>query len=71
MTSTYVLIDLLRHRSVVTHMADDEVLGSTRPANHPQTLVAEVFKAGEAPEVAIEATYAPTRDVAIPLIASI
>ncbi len=55
----------------MTHMADDEVLGSTRPANHPQTLVAEVFKAGEAPEVAIEATYAPTRDVAIPLIASI
>ena len=39
-------------------MADDgEVLGWTRLANDPETLVAEVLKTGEAPEVAIEATY--------------
>jgi transposase len=54
----YVPIDLHRHRSVVMHMAaDGEVLGWTRLANDPETLVAEVLKAGEAPEVAIEATY--------------
>ena len=56
--AAYVPIDLHRHRSVVMHMADDgEVLGWTRLANDPETLVAEVLKAGEAPEVAIEATY--------------
>ena len=39
-------------------MADDgEVLGWPRLANDPETLVAEVLKAGEAPEVAMEATY--------------
>jgi hypothetical protein len=39
-------------------MADEgEMLGWTRLANDPEMLVAEVFKAGEAPEVAIEATY--------------
>ena len=56
--AAYVPIDLHRHRSVVMHMADDgEVLGWARLANDPETLVAEVLKAGEAPEVAIEATY--------------
>lgn len=56
--AAYVPIDLHRHRSVVMHMADDgEVLGWTRLANDPEALVAEVLKAGEAPEVAIEATY--------------
>ena len=56
--AAYVPIDLHRHRSVVMHMADDgEVLGWVRLANDPETLVAEVLKAGEAPEVAIEATY--------------
>ena len=56
--AAYVPIDLHRHRSVVMHMADDgEVLGWTRLANDPETLVAEVLKSGEAPEVAIEATY--------------
>ena len=56
--AAYVPIDLHRHRSVVMQMADDgEVLGWTRLANDPETLVAEVLKAGEAPEVAIEATY--------------
>jgi len=56
----YVPIDLHRHRSVVMHMADDgEVLGWTRLPNdpEPETLLAEVLQAGEAPEVAIEATY--------------
>ena len=33
------------------------MLGWVRLANDPETLVAEVRKAGEAPEVAIEATY--------------
>ena len=56
--TAYVPIDLHRHRSVVMHMADDgEVLGWTRLANDPETLVTEVLKTGEAPEVAIEATY--------------
>ncbi|MFN0091736.1 MAG: transposase [Acidimicrobiales bacterium] len=56
--AAYVPIDLHRHRSVVMHMAaDGEVLGWTRLANDPEALVAEVLKAGEAPEVAIEATY--------------
>jgi transposase len=56
--SAYVPIDLHRHRSVVMHMAaDGEVLSWVRLANDPETLVAEVLKAGEAPEVAIEATY--------------
>jgi hypothetical protein len=56
--AAYVPIDLHRHRSVVMHMAEDgAVLGWTRLANDPETLVAEVLKTGEAPEVAIEATY--------------
>jgi transposase len=56
--SAYVPIDLHRRRSVVMHMAaDGEVLGWARLANDPEALVAEVLKAGEAPEVAIEATY--------------
>jgi transposase len=56
--AAYVPIDLHRHRSVVMHMAaDGEVLGWVRLANDPETLVAEVLKAGEVPEVAIEATY--------------
>lgn len=56
--AAYVPIDLHRHRSVVMHMAEcGEVLGWTRLANDPDTLVAEVLRAGETPEVAIEATY--------------
>ena len=66
--SAYVPIDLHRHRSVVMHMAaDGEVLGWVRLANDPEALVAEVMKAGEAPEVAIEATYGWSDDVAVPL----
>lgn len=54
----YVPIDLHRHRSVVMQMsAEGEVLGWVRLANDPETLVAEVLKAGEAPDVAIEAAY--------------
>jgi hypothetical protein len=56
--AAYVPVDLHRHRSVVMQMAaDGEVLGWTRLANDPELLVAEVLKAGEAPEVTIEATY--------------
>ena len=56
--AAYVPIDLHRHRSVVMRMAETgEVLGWTRLANDPETLAAEVLKAGEAPEVAIEATW--------------
>lgn len=56
--TTYVPIDLHGRRSVVMQMTETgEVLGWTRLANDPETLVAEVLKAGEAPEVAIEATY--------------
>jgi hypothetical protein len=40
--------------------ADDEVAGWIRLANDPETLVADVLKAGQAPEVAIEATTAGT-----------
>jgi hypothetical protein len=55
----YVPIDLHRHRSVVMQMsAEGEVLGWTRLANDPETLVAEVTKHTDEPmEVAIEATY--------------
>jgi hypothetical protein len=60
--AAYVPIDLHRHRSVVMHMAGDgEVLGWIRLANDPEALVAEVLKAGEAPEVAIEATWSSPR----------
>src|SRR3954447_8630123 len=56
--TAYVPIDLHRHRSVVMNMtASGEVLGWVRIANDPETLVAEVVKCGEHPEVAIEATY--------------
>ena len=41
------------------HMADDGVLGSTSLVDDPARLVAEVFSAAEAPEVATEAAYAP------------
>jgi transposase len=56
--AAYVPIDLHRHRSVVMNMSETgEVLGWVRIANDPETLVAEVLKCGESPEVAIEATY--------------
>jgi transposase len=53
-----VAIDLHRRRSVVMHTdADGVELGWQRLANEPEALVAEVLRHGEAPEVAIEATY--------------
>jgi transposase len=56
--TAYVPIDLHRHRSVVMRMDGDGVVaGWARLANDPETLVAEVLKAGVAPEVSIEATY--------------
>ncbi len=56
--AAYVPIDLHRRRPVVTGMdADGEVLGWERLGNDPEALVAEVLGYGEAPEVAIEATY--------------
>lgn len=54
----YVPIDLHRRRSVIMHIDETgEELGWKRIANDPDTLVAEVLRHGEAPEVAIEATY--------------
>ncbi|NOY54365.1 MAG: IS110 family transposase [Actinobacteria bacterium] len=54
----YVPIDLHRRRSVVMHLAEDgEMLGWRRIANDPGLLVEEVLRHGEAPQVAIEATY--------------
>src|SRR5829696_3205051 len=54
----YVGIDLHRRRSVIVRMdAGGEVLGEARIDNDPQALAAEVAKAGEEPEVVIEAAY--------------
>src|SRR5438067_861081 len=53
----YVGIDLHRRRSVIVRMdAAGEVVGEAGIDNDPLALAAEVAKAGEAPEVAIEAT---------------
>ena len=58
--AAYVPIDLHRHRSVVMHMADDgEVLGWTRLANDPETLVAVLA----APRAVIEETAAVAEPV--------
>jgi transposase len=52
-------IDLHRRRSVVVRMAADtgQRLGMARIDNDPMVLAAEIAKAGEAPEVVLEATY--------------
>jgi transposase len=51
-------IDLHRRRSVIVRMAEDgERLGSARIDNDPMTLAAEIAKAGEHPQVVLEATY--------------
>ena len=53
----YVGIDLHRRRSVIVRMdADGRVLGEARIDNDPMALAAEVAKAGEGAEVAVEAT---------------
>jgi hypothetical protein len=52
-------IDLHRRRSVVVRMAADtgQRLGTVRIDNDPLALAAEIAKAGEHPEVVLEATY--------------
>jgi transposase len=52
-------IDLHRRRSVVVRIAADsgQRLGMVRIDNEPMTLAAEIAKAGEQPDVVLEATY--------------
>ncbi|MGH8917892.1 MAG: IS110 family transposase, partial [Actinomycetes bacterium] len=53
----YVGIDLHRRRSVIVRRsAEGDTLGTVRIDNDPLALAAEVAKAGEAPEVVLEAT---------------
>lgn len=54
----FVGIDLHRHRSVIVRQtASGEQLGMVRIANDPVTLMEEIGKAGDRPEVVLEATY--------------
>ncbi len=54
----FVGIDLHRHRSVIVRQTDTgEQLSVTRIDNDPMTLAQEIGKAGECPEVVLEATY--------------
>jgi transposase len=54
----FVGIDLHRYRSVIVRQdAAGEQLGAVRIGNDPVELMAEVGKAGPAPEVVLEATY--------------
>ena len=58
MERQYVAIDLHLNRSVVvTENEAGEKVGVTRIDNEPLTLAEALREAGEAPEVAIEATY--------------
>ena len=52
-------IDLHRRRSVVVRIAADtgQRLGMVRIDNEPMALAAEIAKAGEQPDVVLEATY--------------
>jgi len=51
-------IDLHRRRSVIVRMTEDgQRLDAVRIDNDPVTLGLEIAKAGEAPEVVLEATY--------------
>src|SRR5260370_23938724 len=51
-------IDLHRRRTVIVRMTEaGEHLDTVRIDNDPLTLAAEIAKAGEAPEVVLEATY--------------
>ena len=51
-------IDLHRRRSVIVRMAENgERLGSARIDNDPMTLMVEIAKAGEHPQVVLEVTY--------------
>jgi hypothetical protein len=54
----YVGIDLHRRRSVIVRRTPDgETLETVRIDNDPVVLAAELAKAGEHPEVVLEATY--------------
>ena len=54
----YVGIDLHRRRSVIVRRsAEGETLETVRIDNDPLTLAAELAKAGEHPDVVLEATY--------------
>jgi transposase len=54
----YVGIDLHRRRSVIVRMnAEGEKLSCVRLPNDPVEVASEMAKAGESPEVVIEATY--------------
>src|ERR687889_284177 len=51
-------IDLHRRRSVIVRMTEaGERLGSVRIDNDPMSLATEIGKAGEHPQVVLEATY--------------
>ena len=54
----YVGIDLHRRRTVIVRTTvDGDVLETVRIANSPDTLAEVISRAGEAPEVVLEATY--------------
>jgi transposase len=54
----YVGIDLHRRRTVIVRTsAEGEVLEAVRIANNPDILAEVISRAGEAPEVVLEATY--------------
>jgi transposase len=54
----FVGIDLHRRRSVLVRMTETgQRLGTVRVDNDPMALAAEIAKAGEHPEVVLEATY--------------
>ena len=54
----FVGIDLHRHRSVIVRQdADGHQLSLTRIVNDPAALAQEISKAGQQPEVVLEATY--------------
>jgi transposase len=54
----YVGVDLHRRRTVIVRTsAEGEVLEAVRIANNPDTLAEVISRAGEAPEVVLEATY--------------
>src|SRR4051794_18884920 len=54
----YVGIDLHRRRTVIVRTsAEGEVLEAVRIANNPDTLAEVLSRAGESPEVVLEATY--------------
>ena len=63
----YVGIDLHRRRSVIVRRNDaGQTLDTVRIDNDPVALAAELAKAGEHPEVILEATYGWVRHEAPP-----